>query len=81
MYPKVYYGALRVKSIPDDFWSLLHIPDNFWWVPLQKNTFDVLSILASVLFDLYRNSTVRSLLVQVLPHAPNKSPLKFFKSY
>ena len=76
MYPKVYYGALRVKSIPDDFWSLLHIPDNFWWVPLQKNTFDVLSILASVLFDLYRNSTVRSLLVLVLSSCAKQISLK-----
>ena len=24
------------ESIPDDFWSLFYMPDNFWQMPLQR---------------------------------------------
>ena len=29
-----------IESIPNDFLSLFHIPDGFWRVPLQRNTFN-----------------------------------------
>lgn len=46
------------ESIPDDIWSLFPMPDDFWHVPVLRKYIQIILILASELFDIYRGAIV-----------------------